>query len=131
MPDQPAAAIVSQVRAALESDDPTRFQALLHPDVRWGAPGDPSPSCQNRDQVLTWYQRSRDAGMRARVTGADVHGDKILIALRVTGRSAAEPTGGEVERWQVLTVRDGQIADIRAFEQRDEAVEMASTSDPR
>jgi len=130
MPDQPAAAIVDQVRAALDADDPTQFRALLHPDVQWGAPGDPSPGCQNRDQVLAWYQRSRDEGVRARVTGADVHGDKIVVSLRVTGRGVPD-AGGAVERWQVLTVRDGRIADIRAFERRDDADAMASASDPR
>jgi len=64
------------------------------------------------------------------VTGADVHGDKIVVSLRVTGRGAAD-AGVAVERWQVLTVRDGRIADIRAFERRDDADAMASASDPR
>jgi len=132
VPDQPAAAaIVDQVRAALESDDLSQFRDLLHPDVRWGAPGDPSPSCQNRDQVLTWYRQGREAGIRARVTGADVWRDKILVALRVTGNRADESIGGESERWQVLTVRDGQIADIRACERRADAEALVAAPDGR
>ena len=127
----PAPAIVERVRAALEAADPSQFRELLHPDVRWGAPGDPSPSCQNRDQVLAWYRRGQEAGVRARVTEADVHGDKILLAVEVTGGAGAEEGGGEVDRWQVLTVRDGQIADIRGFDRRADAEALASASDPR
>jgi ketosteroid isomerase-like protein len=128
-PDQPnpAAAIADRVRAALGSADPAQFESLLHPEARWGAPGDPTPSCQSRDQVLAWYRQAREAGVRARVTAADVHGDKILLALRVTRAGAT----GAVDRWQVLTVRDGQIADIRAFDRRDDAESMATTSDVR
>jgi ketosteroid isomerase-like protein len=129
--EPPAASIVDQVRAALESDDPSQFRELLHPDVRWGAPGDPSPSCQNRDQVLTWYRQGREAGIRARVAAADVRGDKILVALTVTGSRAGESVGGESERWQVLTVRDGQIADIRACERRADAEALVATPDGR
>ena len=132
VPEEPAAAaIVDQVRAALESDDPSQFRELLHPDVRWGAPGDPSPSCQNREQVLTWYRRGREAGIRARVAAAAVRGDKILVALTVAGSRAGEAVGGESERWQVLTVRDGQIADIRACERRADAEALVASPDGR
>ena len=127
----PAAAIVDQVRAALESPDPSRLRALLHPDVRWGAPDDASPSCQNRDQVLAWYQRGHEAGVRAHVTAADAHGDRILVAMRVTGARGAERLARAVDRWQVLTVRDGRIADIRGFDRRADAEALASASDPR
>ena len=127
----PAPAIVERVRAALEAADPSQFRELLHPDVRWGAPGDPSPSCQNRDQVLAWYRRGQEAGVRARVTEAEVHGDKILLAVKVTGSAGAEEGGGEVDRWQVLTVRDGRIADIRGFDRRADAEALASASDSR
>jgi hypothetical protein len=121
-PSQHAAAIVDHVRAALESPDPTQFQSLLHPEARWGAPGDPTPGCQSRDEVLAWYRQAREAGVRARVTGADVHGDKILLALRVTRPGVP----GAVDRWQVLTIRDGQVADIRAFDRHADAEAMAS-----
>lgn len=124
-----AAAIVDDLRAALVADDPGRFRARLRPDVRWGAPDDPSPACQNRDQVLAWYRHSHDAGVRAEVTGADVRGDKILVAVTVTGSRAGEGAAGATERWQVLTIRDGLIADIRAFEERGEAEAVASTPD--
>jgi len=113
--------ITDRVRAALESADLVAIGNLLDPNVTWGAPDDPQPSCTNRKQVLAWYQRGRDAGVRARVTELETHGDRILVGLRVAGTLAAEAQGGEADRWQVLTVREDRIVDIRAFDDRDEA----------
>jgi hypothetical protein len=117
-----AGAIAERVRTALESADLTAFAELLDPNVRWGAPDDRAPGCQNRDQVLAWYRRGRAAGVRARVSEMVVHGDKILVALKVVGNRAAEEQGGEADRWQVLTIRGSHVVDIRGFEERSDAV---------
>jgi hypothetical protein len=106
-------ALAEQIKIALESADLTQFQDLLDPAVTWGAPDDDKPSCSNRKQVLDWYRRGLQAGVRASVTEVAASGSKILIGMDVTGRDSP--------RWQVLTVRDGRIADIRGFESRTEA----------
>lgn len=90
--------IAQQVRVALEATDLAAFADLLDPDVHWGPPGDPSPPCQNRDQVLSWYRRGRQAGVRARVSETVVRGDRILVGLRVAGNSAAARPGGDAEQ---------------------------------
>jgi len=117
--------LVERVGAALDSGDLETIGELLHPNVRWGAPDDPEPSCQNRRQVLAWYQRGRDAGVRARVTEVVAHGDKILVGLSVVGTQSADEADREMTRWQVLTVVHGQIVDIRAFDDRNEAATRA------
>ena len=114
--------LAGQVRQALQAADLTAYADLLAPDVRWGPPGDPSPPCQNRGQVLAWYQRGRDAGIRARVTETLVSGDRILVGLKVTGDQGSD---GDRDRWQVLTVRGGQITSIVGFDNRDEAAASA------
>jgi ketosteroid isomerase-like protein len=119
--------VAQRVRAALGAADLPAFSDLLDPNVHWGAPDDPSPSCQNKKQVLAWYQRGKDAGVRARVVEVDVVDDRILVGL-VVGDQAADERGGEVERWQVLTVRDGRIVDIVAFDSRIEASTRAGVS---
>jgi ketosteroid isomerase-like protein len=116
------AALIGQALAAPDLD---AYAGLLHPDVRWGAPGDPSPSCQNRSQVLAWYRAGREAGARARVTETVIAGDKILVGLRVSRADSGSDASGEVDRWQVLTTRDGLISDIRGFDHRDEATAAA------
>jgi ketosteroid isomerase-like protein len=141
--------IARQIRVALEAADLSAFSDLLDPRVRWGAPDDPSPSCQSRAQVLAWYQRGRDAGVRATVCETVAAGDRILVGLRVTGRQevaepasrqvaepasrqVAEPASrqvaepaGQANRWQVLTVRDGRIVDIVGFDGRGDAAARA------
>jgi ketosteroid isomerase-like protein len=117
MPESPLALehLAAEVRNALGSADLEAYRDLLDPNVTWGAPGDPNPSCRNRDEVLTWYRRGRAEGVRADVTEATVHGDAILVGLAIHGHDADQ-------RWQVLTVAGGKVVDIRGFEDRESAV---------
>jgi ketosteroid isomerase-like protein len=126
------AELAELVRAAIESPDLAAYGDLLDPDVRWGAPDDPTPSCRNRGQVLAWYARGREAGVRAPDPVVTVAGDKLLVGLTVTagveGGAVGAVEGGAVERWQVLTLSGGRIADIRAYDDRDEAAARAGVS---
>jgi hypothetical protein len=114
--------VARQVRMALEAADLSAFSDLLDPDVHWGPPDVPSPPCRNREQVLAWYQRGRDSGVRARVSEVAVLGDRILVGLKVT---ASQDSGGDIDRWQILTVRDGRVVDIVGFDERSDAVARA------
>ena len=118
--------LADQVRVALETDDLSSYRDLLDPNVHWGPPGDPSPPCQNRDQVLAWYERGRQSGTRASVTQVEVLGDRILVGLVVTGNEAARARGGRGRRWQLLTVHEHRIVDIVGFEQKRGAIVWAS-----
>jgi len=118
-----------QVKLALESADLSAYAELLDPDVRWGPPGDPSPPCQNRGQVMAWYQRGKSAGTRASVTEVTVIGDRLLVGLLVMGARDAGPRSRLSSRWQVLTVSDGRINDIVGFESREEAESCVAVAD--
>jgi ketosteroid isomerase-like protein len=122
--------LAGQVAAALEAADLAAYSELLADDVRWGPPGDPAPPCQNRAQVLSWYARGRDSGARARVTETVIRGDQILVGLKVSGRGPAGDGGAEKDRWQVLTVRDGQVSAIVGFDDRREAAAWAGLATP-
>jgi hypothetical protein len=108
-----AAGIAERVRAALDNADLDEFAALLSPDVHWGAPGDANPPCQNRSQVLAWYQKGRDQGRRAVVDLVEIHGNALLVGMR--------PDGGQ-QRWQVLRVGPDGVNDIRGYERREDAL---------
>jgi hypothetical protein len=125
--DGGANALATRVRVALESADVSAFGELLDPNVRWGAPDDPEPSCQSRDEVLAWYGRGRAAGRRARVIDVQAHGNKILVHLTVSIPSQGR-TAIESDRWQVLTCARGCIVDIRGFDTSDEAVARLAPS---
>jgi ketosteroid isomerase-like protein len=108
----------------MEAGDVEAMFALLAPDVRWGPADDSVSGCHNRRQVRAWYQAAFDQGVRATVTEVVPAGDHLLVGLAVTGRFEGGEEGS-TERWQVLTVRDGLIADIRGFDDRREAAVRA------
>jgi ketosteroid isomerase-like protein len=131
MPDKASAAgeparLTERVRLALESGDLDAIRDLLDPGARWGAPEGPHDAdCQNRDQVVAWWASARAAGAGAVVTEVTAGAGTLLVGLEVTGTPAAREEGGAVQRWQVLTLRGGRIADIRGFEDRAAAASRA------
>jgi ketosteroid isomerase-like protein len=120
--------LAGRVREALESADLEAYRELLDPKATWGPPDDSASGCHSRDEVLSWYRRARAAGAQARVTEVVVGEDKLLVGLRVSRTEEAARSGGEVERWQVLTVRDGHVADIRGFDDRAVAAARAGVT---
>jgi hypothetical protein len=131
MPDNASAAsdpatLSGRVRYALESGDLDAIRNLLDPDARWGGPEGPGDfDCRNRDQVIAWWTQARAAGVRAVITEVTAGDETLLVGLEVTGTPAAQEAGGPVSRWQVLTVRDDRIADIRGFDDRTAAAARA------
>ena len=89
---------------------------LLSPDVRWGSEDDTPQTCHSRDDVARWFGGRLRHGLRARVVECVVRGPRILLAL-----AASLPEHGEEpqERILVLTVRGGQVVDVRAAADRD------------
>jgi ketosteroid isomerase-like protein len=111
--------LAERVRLALESGDLDAIRDLLEPDARWGAPAGPhAADCKNRDQVIAWWGSARAAGARAVVREVTAGAGTLLVGLEVTGTPTAREAGGAAERWQVLTLRDGRIVDIRGFADR-------------
>ncbi|MGH9090346.1 MAG: nuclear transport factor 2 family protein [Acidimicrobiales bacterium] len=113
--------VVDRIRAALASGDVDDFAVLLAPDVTWGAPGSENPPCRSDRDVLRWYRRALDRGVRGTVTEVTPAEAGVLVGLMVTGSPTAEDLG-QVERWQVLAVSDGRVTDIRGYEDRAAAV---------
>lgn len=113
--------IAGQVHTALESADLSGYRELLDPNVVWAAPDDDVWGCRNRDQVIVWYRRGRAKGMRANVTETLVKGDKILVGLSVLNTESPSESEDPVLRWQILTVKNGLVVDIRGFEERVDA----------
>jgi len=120
--------LLHRLRDALESQDVAVLSALLAADVTWGAPGDPNPACDNRRQVLQWYKRGFDRGVRASVREVTSVRDSVLVGLVVTGNPDGGDAAGPVERWQVLAISEGLVSDIRGFEDRPSALAYANNA---
>lgn len=113
-----ATQVAAGLRTAYETANLDALSELLHPDVRWGGEEDTPETCHNRSDVLTWYRRGYESGMRATVIDALTGPDAVLLTLRVSGR---EP-GKAVVVHQVFRLTDGLIADIRGYPQRELAL---------
>lgn len=113
-----------QVKVAMEAADLEALFKLMAPDLQWGPPDDPGSGCHNRAEARAWYEAAFRRGMRATVNEVVVAGDHLVLGLDVQGPRAKEQAQGS-PRWQVLTVRDGLIADIRGFDTREEAARRA------
>lgn len=93
-PADQSSPLTERIKNALESADLDAMRELLAPDVTWGAPGDPNPACRNRDQVLTWYQRGRNAGARASVVEMEVRGGGVSWGCEWETPRQARSTAG-------------------------------------
>ena len=110
------------VRKALAAEDLDAYGDLLDPAVTWGPPGDRNPPCTSRDQVVSWYQGGLDGGARASGVDVEVRGSHLLVSMRVRGTVEARKRGGTALRYQVLTVREGRIAEIVGFNDKADAL---------
>ena len=125
-PSQEQVALVAEtVRAALQGGDIGALADLLDPNARWGPPGDDLSGCHDREEVLAWYRRTLAAGVRAELTEVLAGAGAIVVGLQVEVCSDAGHPGGSSPRWQVMSLREGRIADIRGFDDREMAMESA------
>jgi len=119
--------LAARVRLALESADLTVMGELLAPDARWGAPEQKVPTCRNSQQILQWYEAGKNMGVRADVTEMVIIDTNIVVGLQMRARPDVASNAADDVRWQVLSVEDGRIAEIRGYETRHEATDFATT----
>jgi hypothetical protein len=119
--------IASRVRFAMETVDLQRMSELLAPDARWGAPEQEVPTCRNAQQILSWYEMARDNGVRADITDVVIIGNHIVIGLKVLNGPNDKTRSRNVVRWQVLSVENDLVIEIRGYETRGNATAFAQS----
>ena len=118
-------AMATLVSNAMQAGDLPVITSLLAPDVRWGDPHQSVPTCRNKSQVLRWFENAQQAGASADVIETIVLGQHILLGLAVRGNPRATTKEKPVVRWQVMSIEDGKIAEIRGYESRSDAEHFA------
>ena len=126
LPDEAMVALAQQVSNAWAGADLNAIRDLLATDAMWGAPEEAVPTCQNRAQVLEWYEAAASAGARATIFDTTAYANAIVLGLTISGFSHSEGDEPQV-RWQALSVRDGLISEIRGYESRDEAQQFVTS----
>jgi ketosteroid isomerase-like protein len=117
--------LAERVRNAMETIDLATMGELLAPNAKWGAPEQEVPMCQNAQEILSWYDLARANGVRADVKEVVVMGESIVVGLKVLANKDIDPTSKNRTRWQVMSVHDGRIAEIRGYETKGEATAFA------
>jgi ankyrin repeat protein len=113
--------IAQHLAAAYAERDLELLGSLLHPQVRW------SGECTNKDQVLDWYRALHAEGTAATVETVEVDRDAVLLGLAVTGPAQGARPADSQHLWQVFTVVDAQIVDIRGYADRASALARQAT----
>jgi ankyrin repeat protein len=90
--------------------------SLLHPQVRW------TGLCKDRTQVLDWYRAVLAEGIEAGVRSVEVDRDAVVLGLAVSRRAQGARPAPPQPLYQVFTVRDAQIVEIRGYPDRDSAL---------
>lgn len=124
-PIQTMESLCAHVRYAMEAVDLDVMRELLAPNARWGAPEQDVPTCRNATEILSWYELARENGVRAEITEVKVVKGNILVGLKILANPHTKATVNT--RWQVLSVADGRIAEIRGYERRGEAMTFATS----
>ena len=113
--------IAEQIVAAFATRDLAAFGALLTDDARWGDDDIPN-RCRSRRDVVATFDRLLQRGLGGEVVETTTGRHGVMCRLRVDW--PAETRGPHRQTlYQVYLVRDGRIAEIRAYDDPTSALE--------
>jgi ankyrin repeat protein len=120
VPGSPGAGVMADVaehlQAAYRDLDLDLLGSLLHPQVRW------SGLCDTSAQVLDWYRQGLADGIRPTVESVEVDRDGVVLGITLS-RPAEGARPAPAERlWQVFTVGNGEVTEIRGYPDRASAL---------
>ena len=107
--------IARHLETAYRSHDLELLGSLLHPDVRW------SGECSTSAEVVDWYRRLLADGTRANVESVEVDRDAIVFGISVTGQAEGARQAPAEHLFQVFTVDNDEIVEIRGYPNRPSA----------
>jgi hypothetical protein len=70
---------------------------------------------------------ARENGVRADITEVVTVGNHIVVGLKILPNAKDKEKPPNAVRWQVLTVEDDLVTEIRGYETRGEATEFANS----
>lgn len=121
--------VAARWQAAIAAHDIATLSSLLDENVRWGGPEDTPQTCHSRAEVLARLAHQAAHGTTARVVDVVAGSDAFLVELDVT--HSETPTHARSRTvYQVLTVAEGRVTNIRGYPSRAEAASAAGLSLP-
>jgi len=108
--------VAGHLEAAYRDRDLDLLGSVLHPQVRW------TGLCHNRAQVLDWYRGLVADGTIAAVESVEVDRDAVLLGLSVARQAEGARPAPPQRLFQVFTVEDAQVTEIRGYPDRASAL---------
>jgi hypothetical protein len=124
---QPATAIpeiATRIETAFATRDLDAFGALLAEDARWGD-DDAINKCRSRADVLATFNRVLDEGADGGIEHTITGPKGVLCTMRVDWPSPEHGTRSE-RFWHAYLVSDGQIVEIRRYDDEQSALAAIS-----
>jgi ankyrin repeat protein len=108
--------IARHLEAAYRDLDLDLLRSLLHPQVHW------TGLCSNSAQVLDWYRGLVADGTIATLRSVEVDRDIVVLGLTLAQQAEGARPAPPQPLYQVFTIDDAQIIDIRGYPDRRSAL---------
>jgi ketosteroid isomerase-like protein len=122
--------IVREAFLAYDRGDTTRMMEFVHPGLEWTYldPGaeDSQPQVRyGRDELEKALLQLADRGLRPQLEAVVAAGDRVLLVVQTPGLNEHRNRQAGDRTYDVVTVRDGLIVELRACRDHDEARSLA------
>jgi ketosteroid isomerase-like protein len=122
---------VQLVRGAWDAfarGDVAAATAVLDPEVRWYAAGEPDRhgACHNRQQAVAFMRRALADGLTAELLDVRDAGDRLVAVVHTHAPPEWEPS--PEPHGELITVRNGKITEMVVYPSLDDALAAAGLS---
>ncbi len=122
--------IVREAFLAYDRGDVERMMDFVDPDLEWTHLGLSLGNSQlrtdhGRCELENALRRQLDQGLRAELEEVIAAGDQVMLVMRTPGIDEHRPRRDDGRTYDVATVRDGLIVELRACRDRGEARSLA------
>ena len=119
--------VVRRAWAAVDQGHARAFLDVLAPDVRWYGVGEEEGGCRNRDEALAFIERTFAGGVSAEAT--DIRSVGAHVVVVVQPRHPDEWGDQPGPHGEIVTVRDGRIAEMVVYPDVDSALAATDQGD--
>jgi ketosteroid isomerase-like protein len=122
--------IVREAFLAYERGDVARMMDFVDPDLEWSyldpSQEDPQPRIRHgREELEKALGRQAERGLRAELEAVIAAGERVILVTRTPGVDEHRQRPADDRTYDVVTVRDGLIVELRACRDRGEARSLA------
>ena len=122
--------IVREAFLAYDRGDITRMMEFVHPGLEWtfldpGADDSQPQVRRGREELEKALLQLADRGLRPQLEAVVAAGDRVLLVVQTPGLNEHRNRQAGDRTYDVVTVRDGLIVELRACRDRNEARSLA------